>query len=424
MNIINLITKKKDNQCLTYEEWEYVISKYLNKEIADYQMSALLMAVTINGMSDEETINLTKIMLHSGDIIDLSKLKGTIVDKHSTGGVGDKITLVLAPLVAACGLPVAKMSGRGLGYTGGTIDKLEAIENFKVELTNEEFIKQVSQINVAIISQTDNLVTADKKIYALRDVTGTVASIPLIAASIMSKKLASGADKILIDVKVGTGALVNDFEEAKKLAKLMVKIGKEYDRETVCVLTNMNEPLGFAIGNGIEVKESLDFLKGKAIPDLYNLTTSLATIMVSMGKGIAMKDALSLVIEKLKNGEAYQKFLEMVKYQGGNIDKLVISSKVHSLKSNQEGYLQKINTLKLGNLVKELGGGRNHKDDIIDLGVGFLLNKKVGDYVLENEELLKVYYGSKDIKIKDILSCFEISIIREDISPLIYEVIN
>ena len=316
------------------------------------------------------------------------------------------------------------MSGRGLGHTGGTIDKLEAIENLKVEISNERFIKQVNDIKLAIVSQNDNLVKADKQIYSLRDVTGTTSSIPLIASSIMSKKLASGADKILIDIKVGTGALINNLEDAKKLAKIMVKIGQEYGKETVCVLTRMDEPLGLAIGNGIEVLESIKFLKGEATDDLYNLTTSLAAIMVSLGKDISIKKALTLVLEKLDNGAAYQKFLEMVEYQGGNIDKISLSTKIHSIKSNKEGYVNKIDALKIGNLVNQLGGGRNYKDDIIEHGVGFLLNKKVGDYVLENEELLKVYYGNKDIIIKDILNCFEIGIVKVDKGPLIYEVIK
>ncbi|MDD4718924.1 MAG: thymidine phosphorylase, partial [Bacilli bacterium] len=276
MNIIDIINKKKNKQTLTFEELDYVIKGYLNDEIKDYQMSALLMAITINGMSEEETINLTNIMLNSGDTIDLSEVNNIVVDKHSTGGVGDKTTLVLAPLVAACGLTIAKMSGRGLGHTGGTIDKLESIKDFKVDISNEDFIKQVNEINVALVSQKDNLVPADKLIYALRDVTGTTSSIPLIASSIMSKKLASGASKFVLDVKVGEGALIDNLDDARKLAKLMVKIGKANNKETICVLTNMDEPLGCAIGNGVEVIESINFLKGNHVEDLYTLTTSLA----------------------------------------------------------------------------------------------------------------------------------------------------
>jgi pyrimidine-nucleoside phosphorylase len=422
MNIIDIINKKRNNQELSYEELEYVVNSYLNNQIKDYQMSSLLMAITINGMSDDETINLTNIMLNSGDILDLSEINGVVVDKHSTGGVGDKTTLVLAPLVSACGVTIAKMSGRGLGHTGGTIDKLEAINNFQVDIPNDDFVKQVNDINVALISQKGNLVPADKKIYALRDVTGTTSSIPLIASSIMSKKLASGADKILIDVKVGNGALINNIEDARRLAKLMVKIGNQNNKETICILTNMEEPLGYAIGNGVEVMESINFLKGESAEDLYVLTTSLAAIMVSIGKNINIKEALAEVIEKLKNGEAYQKFLEMVKYQKGNIDDIHISSKVHSIKSNKDGYVNKIDSLKIGNLVKQLGGGRTNKEDLINHGVGIVLNKKVGDYVFENEELVKVYYGDKDVKIKDILDCFSIDIVNEDKKPLIYEV--
>ncbi|MFA5603621.1 MAG: thymidine phosphorylase [Bacilli bacterium] len=424
MNIIDIITKKRNGLELTKEELEFAIKGFIDGIIKDYQMSSLLMAITINGMSDDETINLTNIMLNSGEVIDLSMINNVVVDKHSTGGVGDKTTLVLGPLVASCGVAIAKMSGRGLGHTGGTIDKLEAIKNFQVDIDNDSFIKQVNEINLAVISQKGNLVPADKLVYALRDVTGTTSSIPLIASSIMSKKLASGADKIVLDVKVGNGALLDNIEDAKKLATLMVKIGKQNNKETICVLTNMNEPLGRAVGNGLEVIESINFLKGNAPEDLYTLTTSLAAIMVSIGKNQDIKTSLSEVVKNLENGKAYQKFLDMVKYQGGDINEIVISSKVHSIRSNKAGFINKIDSLKVGNLVKQLGGGRVNKDDIIDLGVGFVLNKKVGDYVLENEELLKVYYGKGDIKVNDILNCFEIDVVAVDKSPLIYEIIK
>lgn len=425
MNILEIIEKKKNKEELTRGELEYVVNGYLNNEIKDYQMSALLMAITINGMSEQETIDLTEIMLNSGETIDLSDIRGTVVDKHSTGGVGDKTTLIVAPLVASCGISIAKMSGRGLGHTGGTIDKLEAIHNFKVNISNDDFIRQVNDINLALVSQKGNLVPADKKIYVLRDVTGTTSSIPLIASSIMSKKLASGADKIVIDVKVGNGALLNNLEDARKLAQLMVKIGKKNNKETICVLTNMDEPLGRAVGNGIEVLESIEFLKGNiSSPDLYDLVMSLASIMVSIGKNINIKEAYAEVKNHFNSGEAYQKFLEMVKYQGGDINQITISSKVHSIKSNKTGYINRIDALKIGNIVKQLGGGRITKDDQIDLGVGIYLNKKVGDYVVENEELVKIYYGNKDIKVQDILDCFEIDVIPTDEKPLIYEVIR
>ena len=424
MNILKIIEKKKNKQKLTREELEYVVFGFLNNEIKDYQMSALLMAIVINGMSDEETINLTDIMLKSGDVIDLSKIDGVVVDKHSTGGVGDKTTLILAPLVASCGVPIAKMSGRGLGHTGGTIDKLEAIHNFQVDMQNDAFINQVNEIKLALVSQKGNLVPADKKIYALRDVTGTTSSIPLIASSIMSKKLASGAGKFVLDVKVGRGAFLKTLEDARKLAKLMTKIGKENNKETICVLTNMNEPLGKAIGNGVEVFESIEFLKGNYTSDLYDVVMTLASIMVSIGKNIDIKDALAEVKESLESGRAYQKFLEMVKYQGGDINKIAISKKVHSIKSNKTGYINKIDALKIGNIVKQLGGGRVYKEEQIDLGVGIVLNKKVGDYVLENEELLKVYYGKKDVKVQEIIDCFEIDVVPIEKEPLIYEIIR
>ncbi len=424
MNIIEIINKKREKLELNYGELEYVVNGYVTNKITDYQMSALLMAITINGMSEIEAINLTNIMLNSGDKLDLSSLNSIIVDKHSTGGVGDKTTLILAPLVASCGVSVAKMSGRGLGHTGGTIDKLEAISQFNVEISNDSFIKQVKDINLSIISQMNNLVPADKKIYSLRDVTGTTSSIPLIASSIMSKKLASGADKIVVDVKVGKGALIENISDARNLAKLMVKIGDYYNKETICILTNMNEPLGRAIGNGLEVVESINFLKGDFTNDLHELCTSLAAIMISLGKGIGIREALLEATTNLKNGKAYNKFLEMVKYQGGNIEKIELSSKIHSIKSNKSGYINSIDSLQIGKLVNQLGGGRTNKDDKINLGVGFWLTKKVGDYVFENEELLKVYYGDCDIKIKDILNCYKIDIIEDDREPLIYEIIK
>ncbi len=424
MNILNIINKKVKQEELSYEELDYVVSNYLSDVIKDYQMSALLMAITINGMSDNETINLTNIMLKSGDILELSSIKGVIVDKHSTGGVGDKTTLLLAPIVAACGLPVAKMSGRGLGHTGGTIDKLESIHNFDVELENEEFINQINDIGLAVVSQKNNLAPADKKIYALRDVTGTTSSLPLIASSIMSKKLASGADKIIIDVKVGTGALINNLDEARHLAKLMIKIGKDHNKEVICVLTNMNYPLGNSIGNGLEIIECIKFLKGQYEKDLYELTITLASIMVSVGKGINEEKALEEVIMVIKNGDAYNKFLEFVKNQNGDINQIALSSNYQSIRSPKDGYINKIDALKIGSLVKQLGGGRSNKEDKIDLGVGFVLTKKVGDYVQENEELLKVYYNEKDIKIKEILDCFTIDIICNKSTPLIYEVIK
>lgn len=424
MNIIQIITKKKNNEILTYDEIKYTIDNFLNGEIKDYQMSSLLMAIVINGMNIEETLALTDCMLKSGNIIDLSEIKGTIVDKHSTGGVGDKVTLILAPLVASANINFAKMSGRGLGHTGGTIDKLESISNFKVKLDKDKFINQINKIGVSIISQTENIVPADKSIYALRDVTGTTESIPLIASSIMSKKIASGATFIIIDIKVGNGALLKTEKEARQLAKLMIEIGKHYNKEVVCVLTNMSQPLGLAIGNGIEVKESIETLKGNGPSDLETLVITLATIILQKVNKISQEEAETLVINNLKNGKAYDKFLDLIKYQEGDINDIAISKNIISIKTSKDGFINKIDTLKLGEIVRSLGGGRLNKNDEIDYKVGIVVNKKVGSYVFENEELAKLYIGTKDISLSEIISCFEISDIKPEREPLIIDIIS
>ncbi len=424
MTIIEIIEKKKHNQELTREEIEFFISGYLDGSIKDYQASALLMAIWFNGMSDNETFDLTEVMLNSGSRIDLSKIKGIKVDKHSTGGVGDKTTLILAPLVASTGVNMAKMSGRGLGHTGGTIDKLEAIEGFNTSLKEEEFISNVNKIGVALTGQTGNIAPADKKLYALRDVTGTVDSLPLIASSIMSKKLASGADKIVIDLKLGNGALVNTISDAERLGNLMVKIGAKFNKEVVCFITNMNEPLGNNIGNGLEVLEAIDVLKNGGPNDLKELIIKLGTELVMLGKNISEKEAEKEIKDNLKNGKAYNKFEEFVKIQGGNIEHISVAPKVFSVKSSKEGFITGINTLKLGELARQIGAGRYSKEDNIDYGVGFILNKKVGDFVLENEELIKVYLNEKDVGIGDILSCFEINFDFKEKEPLIYKIIK
>lgn len=424
MNIIEIIDKKRQNQILTKDELFYVVDNFLNENIKDYQMSSLLMAICINGMTDEEAIDLTEIMINSGDTIDLSSIDGIKVDKHSTGGVGDKTTIALAPLVAACGLKVAKMSGRGLGYTGGTIDKLESIPGFKTDLSKEEFIKQVNDISVAVASQTGNLVPADKKIYALRDVTGTTNSIPLIAASIMSKKIASGADKIVIDVKVGEGALIKNVDEARQLSNLMIKIGKKFNKEVLCVLTNMNQQLGYAIGNGLEVLECIDFLNGEAPKDFSSLVFFLAVSMVAIGKNISIEEAKKLVQEKLDNKEALNKFKEFISYQGGNIEKMIMLPNSISIKSTKTGFIKNIDTEKIGRLVKELGAGRNSVEEIIDYNVGVVMKRKEGEYITENEEIMKVYVGEKNICINDFLNCVEISMQGKEPDDLIIEVIG
>lgn len=423
MNIIDIIVKKKNSEILTEEEIKYVIDNYMNDNIKDYQMSSLLMAIVINGMNLDETIFLTKAMIESGDVINLDEL-GSIIDKHSTGGVGDKTTLILAPLVASCGVKIAKMSGRGLGHTGGTIDKLEAIEGFKTSLTEEEFINQVKDIGIAITSQTGNLTPADKKIYSLRDVTGTTESIPLIASSIMSKKIASGANNIIIDVKVGNGALMKKVDDARKLSETMIKIGEAYNRNVICVLTNMDEPLGNAIGNGLEVKEAIDVLKGEGPKDITELTLKLAAIMIGLDKKVTLDEALEQINASIENGKAYQKFEELVSRQNGNIENVEIASKVVSVKSSKDGFISHIDTVKLGNIVRNLGAGRISKEDIIDYGVGIVLNKKVGDFVLENEEILKIYVNNKDVNVKDLLECFTIENNGEKKKKLIIDIIG
>lgn len=423
MNIIDIIDKKRIKKKLTEEEITFFINGYLNGDVKDYQMSALLMAITINGMDLEETICLTDAMIKSGSSLDLSCL-GDVIDKHSTGGVGDKTTLILGPIVASLGVKFAKMSGRGLGYTGGTIDKLEAIPNMKTALKTDDFIQQVEEIGIAITSQTSDIAKADKKLYALRDVTATVASIPLIASSIMSKKIASGASIIVIDVKVGNGALMKNENEAKKLAKVMIEIGKHYDRKVVCVLTNMDEPLGQAIGNALEVEESIHTLQGKGPEDLNELVIKLAAIILGLDQNINVVEAIHMVKQSISSGKAYLKFQEFIKKQGGHLEEMEVASKVVSVKTAKTGFISHIDTVKLGELARDLGAGRLHKDDVINPKVGFVVTKKVGEYVTDNEELLKVYLDNKDINIGDLLDCFEISNTSGEKKSLILDIID
>lgn len=423
MNIIDIINKKRLGKILTKEEINYAINGYLNKEIKDYQMSSLLMAIVLKGMTNNEIIELTKIMLNSGEKLDLSTL-GTVVDKHSTGGVGDKTTMIIAPIVASCGVKVAKMSGKGLGHTGGTIDKLESIPGFQVAIPEEDFFKQVNEIGLSIISQTNNLVPADKKLYALRDVTGTVESIPLIASSIMSKKIASGAQKLVIDVKVGTGALIKNLKDAEKLAKLMIEIGASNNREVICLLTNMDIPLGNNIGNALEVKEVIDILKNKKQGNLTDLCIELSSYMVSLGLNISYEEAKEKVITNLNNEKAYYKFKEFVSYQQGNLDNLPESTYKYEIKSNKSGYLNNIDALTLGKLSMQLGAGRISLDDKLDYGAGIVITKNIGDYIKENDTLMELHTNKK-INIKDI-STEAFLIKKEPPTPvkLIYKVIK
>lgn len=394
MDIIEIINKKRLGKILSKEELKYAINGYLKDKIKDYQMSSLLMAIVINGMTDHEIIELTKLMLESGERLDLKKL-GTVVDKHSTGGVGDKTTMIVAPIVASCGVKVAKMSGKGLGHTGGTIDKLESIPGFKVNLSTEDFLKQVNDIGIAIVSQTNNLVPADKKLYALRDVTGTVESIPLIASSIMSKKIASGANKLVIDVKVGKGALIKNIKDATKLAQLMIQIGATNQIEVICLLTNMDIPLGNYIGNALEVKEAIAILKGQKQSELTNLCVEIASYMVSLGLEISYDDAKKKVLESLKNGKAYQKFLEFVHYQKGDLENLPASKYCYKIPSPKEGYLSNIDALALGKLSMHLGAGRIQLDDELDYGAGIIIKKTIGEYVDEGDILMELFTNKK-----------------------------
>ena len=406
MRFYDLIIKKRNGQELTQEEINFMIKEYCEDRIPDYQMSAMLMAIYFQGMDINEIKYLTMAMVNSGKIIDLGSITGIKVDKHSTGGVGDTTTLALAPMVAAAGVPVAKMSGRGLGHTGGTIDKLESIKGFKTELSLNKFIDIVKKVGVSIISPTSDLAPADKKLYALRDVTGTIDSIPLIVGSIMSKKLAAGADAIVLDVTTGSGAFMQEYKDALKLGKIMVDIGLELGKETVAVVSNMDEPLGFAIGNSLEVKEAIEVLKDRGPEDLRNLCLVLGAHMLKLGRAVKSYEEGKNRLEKiLQEGAAFNKFKEMITAQGGNpeiIDKpelLPLAKHYTKIKADISGYIQKIDSRLIGESAMLLGAGREKKESEIDLSVGIILKKKVGSKVNINEDLAEVYYNdSKNLK--------------------------
>lgn len=406
--ILDIINKKANKYELTKEELEMIFMGYLKGEVKDYQMAAFLMAICINDMSDSEIFALTDIFINSGEVLDLSFIEGIKVDKHSTGGVGDKTTLIVAPLVASLGIPVIKMSGRGLGYTGGTIDKLESIPSFKVTLTDDEIKKQARDIGIVITSQTKNLAPLDKKVYALRDVTATTNSIPLIASSIMSKKIAGGADKIVIDIKVGKGALLKTMASAKRLESLLIKIGAYYQKEVRTIISNMDKPLGYSIGNKLEVIEAVEVLRGKSKGELLDSCLLIASKMVAMAKNISEEEALVFVKENLDNGKAYQKFLEFVNYQGGELSKLEIDAKTYNIKSNKSGVLSNIDALGVAKLCKYLGAGRDNKDDKIDYNAGMVIKKKLGDKVLKGD-ILASFYTNIDNPNFNIERIFEIS---------------
>ncbi|MDO5516393.1 MAG: pyrimidine-nucleoside phosphorylase [Clostridium sp.] len=399
MRFVDIINKKREKLELSNEEIQFWIDGVVDGSIPDYQTSSLLMAIVLNGMTDGETAYLAKAMMMSGDIIDLSSIKGIKADKHSTGGVGDKTSMALGPMVAACGLKVAKMSGRGLGHTGGTLDKLESIEGFNCFLTEEQFKKQVDEIGLAIIGQTGDLVPADKKLYALRDVTGTVNSIPLIASSIMSKKLASGSDTILLDVKYGEGAFMHTIEDATKLAQAMISIGNNLGRNTMAMITDMNQPLGNAIGNSIEIIEAIETLKGHGPEDFTELCMQAAEIMLMQGKIAESKEeARKMLEEAVKSGKAFEKFKEMVKAQGGNLEmiedtSLLPSSKfMTEVKAERDGNVKVLHSEKLGILAMHLGAGRATKEDDINHGVGIKINCKKGDKIKKGDVICYVYH--------------------------------
>ena len=398
MRMYDLIMKKRNRMSLSREEIRFMIEHYTAGMIPDYQMSAMMMAVYFNGMNEEETLDLTMAMAESGDMLDLSSIDGIKVDKHSTGGVGDKTSLALAPMVAACGVPVAKMSGRGLGHTGGTIDKLESFPGFSVSMETDRFMKQVNEIGIAIMGQTKDLAPADKKLYALRDVTATVDNMSLIASSIMSKKLASGADAIILDVKTGSGAFMKEEKDAFALAEEMVRIGKGAGRDTRAVISNMDEPLGYAIGNALEVREAIDTLKGKGPEDFLELCLTLGTFMVLAGKKAENEDeAREMLLEKIENGSALEKLAQFVKAQGGDEsfvyepERLPRASMEKTVTASCDGFISRIDCDQVGICSLILGGGRETKDSVIDLSVGLRLSKKVGDKVREGETLATLY---------------------------------
>lgn len=422
MNIVDIIVKKKNNHILSEEEIKYVVNNFVNGVIKDYQMSALLMAIVINGMTEEETIYLTKYMMLSGSSLELDNLSN-VVDKHSTGGVGDKTTLIISPIVAACGCNVAKMSGRGLGFTGGTIDKLESIPGFRVNLGKNEFIEQIDKIGMAITSQTDDIAVADKKIYALRDVTGTTESIPLIASSIMSKKIASGSKNLVLDVKVGEGALIKNLDDARYLANLMIKIGKAYDIKVVCLLTNMDIPLGNNIGNSLEVLEALNILYYNTDNNLSKLCVELSTYMVSLGLNISYDEAKDKVLDVLEKKQAYNKLLEFISYQGGDVNSLPKSSKVYEIKSDKSGYLINLSSLELAKLSMYLGAGRENKEDVIDYSAGIIINKNINDKV-EVGDVILTLYTNKDVTNINAHDLFTIGNEVNNNYKLIYEIIE
>lgn len=415
MRMEDIIEHKRDGLELSQQEIHFFIKNYVDNKIPDYQASALLMAIYLKGMNDKETALLTEEMRVSGEVWDLSDIPGLKVDKHSTGGVGDKVSLVLGPMVASCGAKLAKMSGRGLGHTGGTLDKLESIPNFDIFETKEEFKKQIQEVGMAIIGQNKDIDPADKKLYALRDVTGTVSSMPLIASSIMSKKLASGADCILLDVKYGSGAFMKTKKDAKKLAEIMISIGRHLGKDVRAEVTDMDQPLGYAVGNNLEIKEVIETLHNRGPKDLTKLCLDSGSIMLVQAKLFHdKKEARKALLKNLKNGKAFEKFVEFAKAQKGDASYILDPSKFEVAKniipiySNKEGVIKRIDALTIGKSSMKLGGGRERIEDTIDMSAGIILNKKIGDFVKNNELLATLYTNKEDFEeIKlDVLNAF------------------
>ncbi|WP_138417579.1 pyrimidine-nucleoside phosphorylase [Aquibacillus sediminis] len=433
MRMVDLISKKRDGQELSKQEIDFIIEGYTNGEIPEYQMSAFAMAIYFQDMTTDERVALTKAMVESGDQIDLSAIEGIKVDKHSTGGVGDTTTLILAPLVAAVGVPVAKMSGRGLGHTGGTIDKLESIEGFEVEIDSNQFTKLVNENKVAVVGQSGNLTPADKKLYGLRDVTATVNSIPLIASSIMSKKIASGSDAIVLDVKTGSGAFMKELDGAKELAQAMVQIGNGAGRNTIAVISDMNQPLGFAIGNALEVKEAIDTLRGNGPEDLQELCLTLGSQMVYLaGEAKSIEEARQKLEDVMQSGKAIEVFKTFITAQGGDASvvddsaKLPTASYTFEVEAKQDGYVSEIIADEIGIAASILGAGRTTKESEIDLAVGLVLNKKVGDQVKKGESLVTIHSNTEDVAevVEKIYQTYSITTETVETRPLIHDIIH
>jgi pyrimidine-nucleoside phosphorylase len=434
MRMYDIIFKKRNGEELSTEEISYFIENYTKGNIPDYQAAALAMAIYFQKMNKRETADLTMAMVKSGDTLDLSEIEGIKVDKHSTGGVGDTTTLVLTPMVASLGIPVAKMSGRGLGHTGGTIDKLESFKGFSVEMSEEKFIGNVNNIKIALGGQTGDLAPADKKLYALRDVTATVDNVSLIASSIMSKKIASGADCIVLDVKVGDGAFMKTPEDALELANEMVNIGSNVGKKTVAIISDMDQPLGFAVGNALEVEEAINTLLGRGPSDLLELCLALGSNMVVLAeKAKSLEEARNMLIETINSGKAINKLKEFVVSQGGdasfvdNTDKLPKAKYILPVISDVEGYVSKINAQNIGLIAMELGAGRAMKEDLIDLSVGIVLNKKRGD-IIKNGDIIAYVHGNDELKsqkaVADVLKNYNVSQDHENNIPLIYSVVR